>query len=129
MFGRVPARSPGDLRPCRWRRLVDEQDRDPVSDRVQPAAGGAFETSLRGKLAQRGAACGTDDARFGAQLRVLRRREMVRIAWRDLAGLASLHTTLRETSWFAEAVIASATRGRASTAATRLRRRVQVSQK
>jgi glutamate-ammonia-ligase adenylyltransferase len=35
---------------------------------------------------------------------------MLRIAWRDISGLAPLHATLRETSWFAEAVIAGATR-------------------
>ncbi len=51
-----------------------------------------------------------DEAQYGDALRHLRRREMVRIAWRDISGLAPLHATLRETSWFAEAVIASATR-------------------
>jgi glutamate-ammonia-ligase adenylyltransferase len=35
---------------------------------------------------------------------------MLRILWRDLAGLARTEQTLRETSWFAEAVIAGATR-------------------
>jgi [glutamine synthetase] adenylyltransferase / [glutamine synthetase]-adenylyl-L-tyrosine phosphorylase len=56
------------------------------------------------------AECGVDEARYGNALRALRRREMVRIAWRDISGLSPLHATLRETSWFAEAVIASATR-------------------
>jgi glutamate-ammonia-ligase adenylyltransferase len=51
-----------------------------------------------------------DEAQYGDALRQLRRREMVRIAWRDISGLAALHATLRETSWLAEAVIASATR-------------------
>jgi glutamate-ammonia-ligase adenylyltransferase len=54
--------------------------------------------------------CVTDEAQFGNGLRWLRRRELVRIAWRDISGMAPLHATLRETSWFAEAVIASATR-------------------
>ncbi len=55
------------------------------------------------------AACGLDEAQFGTALRTLRRREMVRIAWRDIAGTAPLHATLRETSWFADAVIDRAT--------------------
>jgi glutamate-ammonia-ligase adenylyltransferase len=38
-------------------------------------------------------------------LRLLRRREMMRIAWRDLAGWATLEETLHELSWLAEAVI------------------------
>ncbi|MCC6302079.1 MAG: bifunctional [glutamate--ammonia ligase]-adenylyl-L-tyrosine phosphorylase/[glutamate--ammonia-ligase] adenylyltransferase [Gammaproteobacteria bacterium] len=38
-------------------------------------------------------------------LRRLRRREMTRIAWRDLAGWAGLEETLRELSWLAEALI------------------------
>jgi len=38
-------------------------------------------------------------------LRQLRRREMTRIAWRDLAGWARLEETLRELSWLAEALI------------------------
>ena len=41
-------------------------------------------------------------------LRRLRRRELVRIAWRDLAGLAPLDETLRELSALADAAIASA---------------------
>ena len=46
-----------------------------------------------------------------AVLRVLRRwrrRELVRIAWRDLAGWADLNATLAELSAFAEAAIVSA---------------------
>ncbi|MEJ0099280.1 MAG: hypothetical protein WDO12_05850 [Pseudomonadota bacterium] len=43
-------------------------------------------------------------------LRQLRTREMLRLAWRDLAGSAAVHDTLRETSWFADSVIAAATR-------------------
>jgi glutamate-ammonia-ligase adenylyltransferase len=46
---------------------------------------------------------------FMADLRKLRRREMVRIAWRDLAGSASVESTLRETSAFAEEAIRAAT--------------------
>jgi len=60
-------------------------------------------------LATVSARCGVDDVKFGIELRRLRRHEMVRIAWRDIAGAATLYQTLRETSWFAESVIASAT--------------------
>jgi glutamate-ammonia-ligase adenylyltransferase len=52
-------------------------------------------------------------------LRLLRRREMLRLAWRDLAGTASLHQTLRETSWFADAAIATATHAAADLLAPR----------
>ena len=38
-------------------------------------------------------------------LRTLKRREMVRIAWRDIGGLADFEETLRETSAFADAVL------------------------
>src|SRR5688572_8138876 len=46
---------------------------------------------------------------FMAGLRRLRTREMVRIAWRDLAGWASLAETLADTSAFADAAIEAAT--------------------
>ncbi|MFO1502752.1 MAG: bifunctional [glutamate--ammonia ligase]-adenylyl-L-tyrosine phosphorylase/[glutamate--ammonia-ligase] adenylyltransferase [Steroidobacteraceae bacterium] len=42
-------------------------------------------------------------------LRRLRRREMVRLAWRDIAGTASTEQTLREVSALAAAMIASST--------------------
>jgi len=47
---------------------------------------------------------GDDDALMLA-LRTLKRREMVRIAWRDIGGLATFEETLRETSAFADAVL------------------------
>ncbi|MGI9245425.1 MAG: bifunctional [glutamate--ammonia ligase]-adenylyl-L-tyrosine phosphorylase/[glutamate--ammonia-ligase] adenylyltransferase [Steroidobacteraceae bacterium] len=47
----------------------------------------------------------SDDAAFMASLRRFRRRHLVRIAWRDLAGLASIETVLRELSWLADACI------------------------
>lgn len=56
-----------------------------------------------------GAATGSE-ADFSRLLRLLRREEMVRLVWRDLSGLASVHDTLRETSWFAAVVITGATR-------------------
>ncbi len=46
-----------------------------------------------------------DDAALMHALRTLKRREMVRIAWRDIGGLAEFEETLRETSAFADAVL------------------------
>ena len=45
-----------------------------------------------------------------SELRHWRRREMVRIAWRDLAGWATLEETLAELSAFADAAIGAAYR-------------------
>jgi glutamate-ammonia-ligase adenylyltransferase len=59
------------------------------------------------------------EAQFGKALRQLRRAEMVRLVWRDLTGAASLHDTLRETSWFAESAIAGACRVAAALLAPR----------
>jgi glutamate-ammonia-ligase adenylyltransferase len=56
-----------------------------------------------------GAAQG-DETAFTAGIRQWREREMVRIAWRDLAGDATVEQTLLEASWFAEAAIGIATR-------------------
>jgi glutamate-ammonia-ligase adenylyltransferase len=54
------------------------------------------------KLAQISA---TSQAELMTKLRCFRRREMVRIAWRDLAGWAELSETLTELSWLADACI------------------------
>ncbi|MEO8314239.1 MAG: bifunctional [glutamate--ammonia ligase]-adenylyl-L-tyrosine phosphorylase/[glutamate--ammonia-ligase] adenylyltransferase [Pseudomonadota bacterium] len=59
------------------------------------------------------------EADFSRALRQLRRAEMVRLIWRDVTGAASLHDTLRETSWFAESAIAGATRVAAALLAAR----------
>jgi len=62
----------------------------------------------RGEMSQRlrAAVSGEPDlAGFMAALRHQREREMVRIAWRDLAGWASLTETLADTSAFADAAI------------------------
>ncbi|MGH8139623.1 MAG: bifunctional [glutamate--ammonia ligase]-adenylyl-L-tyrosine phosphorylase/[glutamate--ammonia-ligase] adenylyltransferase [Steroidobacteraceae bacterium] len=48
------------------------------------------------------------DVQMLADLRRWRRRELVRIAWRDLAGWASLEETLAELSCFADAAINAA---------------------
>jgi glutamate-ammonia-ligase adenylyltransferase len=50
------------------------------------------------------------EADLSRALRHLRRREMTRIAWRDIAGLSSTEQTLREVSAFAAAVIDFATK-------------------
>ena len=49
-----------------------------------------------------------DEAGFMDALRRLRRHELVRIAWRDLAGLATLDETLRELSTLADGAIRAA---------------------
>lgn len=49
-----------------------------------------------------------DEAELKKRLRGLRRRELVRIAWRDLAGWADLEEVITELSWFAEACIDTA---------------------
>ncbi len=50
----------------------------------------------------------TDAASLGVQLRRLRQREMVRIAWRDLAGLADLDEIMADISALADACIQEA---------------------
>ena len=47
----------------------------------------------------------TDEAALMSALRQFRRREMIRIAWRDLAGWSELSETLHELSWLADACI------------------------
>jgi glutamate-ammonia-ligase adenylyltransferase len=51
---------------------------------------------------------GADEAAFMDALRRLRRRELVRIAWRDLAGGAALAETLSDLSALADAAIVTA---------------------
>ncbi len=48
-----------------------------------------------------------DENALMSALRVLRQQEMVRIAWRDLNGLAEIETILRELTDFAEAIVAT----------------------
>ncbi len=61
-----------------------------------------FEQTYQTKLANLEIA---DEADLMAQLRHFRRREMVRIAWRDLAGWAELAETLMDLSLLADACI------------------------
>ena len=49
-----------------------------------------------------------DENQLGAILRRFRRREMVRIAWRDLAGLATLEETLGDLTALAERMVGAA---------------------
>ncbi len=76
--------------------LIGSGDLDRACDRA------AFSTRLQGALDAGGEAGEPDVAR---SLRRFRRREMVRIAWRDLAGLAALEETLSELTWLAEELV------------------------
>ncbi len=49
-----------------------------------------------------------DEAEFAAELRRVRRRELARIAWRDLTGAADTASTLAALSMLADAAIATA---------------------
>ncbi len=69
----------------------------------RPLAPGEMEARLTAAVGAE-----PDLAEFMAALRRHRTREMVRIAWRDLAGLATVAETLAETSAFADAAIAAA---------------------
>lgn len=61
-----------------------------------------------------------DPEMLGAQLRRLRQREMVRIAWRDLANLADLNETMADLSALADACIQGALSWLHAALATRL---------
>jgi [glutamine synthetase] adenylyltransferase / [glutamine synthetase]-adenylyl-L-tyrosine phosphorylase len=50
----------------------------------------------------------TDEVSLGKRLRVFRRRQMVRIIWRDIARLASLEETLEDLTALADAAIGEA---------------------
>jgi glutamate-ammonia-ligase adenylyltransferase len=56
-------------------------------------------------LVARATGAAEGEAAFMGALRRLRRRELVRVAWRDLAGHATLAETLRDLSEFADAAI------------------------
>jgi glutamate-ammonia-ligase adenylyltransferase len=59
-----------------------------------------YESKLKALLADAG-----DENSLMRQLRCYRRREMIRIAWRDLAGWADLAETMTDLSSFADACI------------------------
>lgn len=61
---------------------------------------GEYRHRLAARLAEVG-----DEAQLGVQLRRFRRREMVRIAWRDLAGHSELNEVVADLSALADACI------------------------
>ncbi len=63
--------------------------------------------SYRSMIAEDAASC-TDEETLHRKLRQIRRREMVRIAWRDLAGFSSLEETMSDLSTLAEQAIGAA---------------------
>ena len=63
------------------------------------------ETASTNYLAQLHAARPQSEADLHRVLRVFRRREMVRIAWRDIAGWSQLSETLMDVSLLAEAAV------------------------
>ena len=68
------------------------------------AVGTRGRPSLRERAASVARAAGSIDGLM-TDLRRLRRREMVRIAWRDIGGLADFDETVRDTSDLADAII------------------------
>ena len=70
---------------------------------------GTSEESLNADLAARLDPAG-DEAHFMDELRRFRRRQLVRIAWRDIAGLADVETILAELSLLADVCIRAACR-------------------
>jgi len=72
-------------------------------------SGDLFNAELRGLYAQSLASKKvSNDAELMQQLRLFRRREMVRIAWRDLAGWSDLTETLADLSELASVCIQTA---------------------
>ena len=69
-------------------------------------AGARGRPSMLERAERVAAAAGSIDGLM-ADLRKLRRREMVRIAWRDIGGLADFEETVRDTSDLADAIIAA----------------------
>ncbi len=97
--------------------VSDACDRDPALLPALVQCGDletAFPTDAVGFLAARAPAWPSgaepDEAGLMAALRRWRTREMVRIAWRDLAGFAPIGETLLEQSAFAQAAIGVAYR-------------------
>ncbi|MEZ5591675.1 MAG: bifunctional [glutamate--ammonia ligase]-adenylyl-L-tyrosine phosphorylase/[glutamate--ammonia-ligase] adenylyltransferase [Gammaproteobacteria bacterium] len=60
---------------------------------------------LRDQLTQALAGCEDNDSLLSERLRTFRRRQMARIAWRDLAGIADVTTILRELSDLADVIL------------------------
>jgi len=87
-------------------------EQDPQLLRELVAAGDLRRACPAGEFSARAPALTADvplpEAHVMTKLRHWRRREMLRIAWRDLAGWASLEETLAELSAFADTAINSA---------------------
>ncbi|MEW5973974.1 MAG: bifunctional [glutamate--ammonia ligase]-adenylyl-L-tyrosine phosphorylase/[glutamate--ammonia-ligase] adenylyltransferase [Pseudomonadota bacterium] len=79
------------------------QDLIDSGDLFDPYPATALSEHLRAVLDAAG-----DEASLLRSLRRFRRREMVRIAWRDLAGWAATSETLRELTWLADAAVQGA---------------------
>ncbi|HET8691031.1 MAG TPA: bifunctional [glutamate--ammonia ligase]-adenylyl-L-tyrosine phosphorylase/[glutamate--ammonia-ligase] adenylyltransferase [Steroidobacteraceae bacterium] len=91
--------------------VADAAARDPALLPGLAATGELGRARRPGELADLAAeatSSAADEPSCLDALRRLRRRELVRIAWRDLAGLAPLAETLTELSDFADAAIAAA---------------------
>jgi [glutamine synthetase] adenylyltransferase / [glutamine synthetase]-adenylyl-L-tyrosine phosphorylase len=82
--------------------------RDPTMLSDLAAPHGLMGRSTPGDYAARAPAVGGADAEMLSALRRWRRREMVRIAWRALAGWAAVEETLADLSDFADAAIRTA---------------------
>ena len=74
-----------------------------TGDLLGDYAAGEYAAKLRTALAE-----AADEGELGRLLRQVRRREMVRIAWRDLAGWAGLEEILRDLSGLADACVDAA---------------------
>ncbi len=91
--------------------VADACQRDPALLGWLAGAGRLLEGSTREWLAvDLEARVGTsaDAASFMEELRRFRRRQLARIAWRDLAGIADLEAVLRELTLLADVCITSA---------------------
>lgn len=72
---------------------------DTLSD-SQPYADGELVAAIAEELAAQ-----DDEAALLRQVRLIRNREMVRIAWRDLSGMATLQETMQTTSDLADGLV------------------------
>jgi glutamate-ammonia-ligase adenylyltransferase len=91
--------------------VADAAARDPALLPGLAASGELGRPRAPGEVAALAASIAAapgDEAGFMDALRRLRRRELVRIAWRDLAGTAPLAETLEELSALADAAITAA---------------------
>lgn len=88
--------------------LLDELTSSGELLRSAPRAASGLEAYYAARIPRCAPGEPLDEAQFMARLRRWRRREMVRIAFRDLAGWAELTETLAELSAFADAAIEAA---------------------